>query len=255
MCLMTVKLLKGLEMHINLDETELKQYAYRTISYDRLIELFTTKQNTLVKPTLWEDTFENFVLKSKLINTTGQQIEYDVHNRMYGQCWTLEKSSDAMWRIYSSDKDGIRIRTTINQLLDSFCLAIIDRGNCKYCIGKVEYLTEIELIKRAKSTFTPHGEITLRKLFSSLLLKRRAFRHENEIRLMFCDWAESAGEKNLFKYTIDPHKLITQIMIDPRISYEQFKIIEQNIRHNTGYQGEIKRSLLYRLPESLTFRI
>jgi len=44
-------------------------------------------------------------------------------------------------------------------------------------------------------------------------------------------------------------------MIDPRVSYEKFKLIEQDIRQRTAYQGEIKRSLLYRLPESLTFDV
>lgn len=248
-------ILKRLEMYLNLDEAELKQHAYRTISYDRLIELFETKQNTLVKPSLWDDTFENFALKSKLRDETGRYIEYDIHDRMYGQCWTLEKSSDAMWRIYSSEKNGIRIRTTIDQLLDSLCLATIDRKSCEHCIGKVEYLREVELVKRAKDTFTSHGEITLGKLFSSLLLKRRAFRHENEVRLMFCDWADGAGRSKLLKYDIEPHKLITQIMIDPRVPYDEFKLIEQDIRQRTAYQGEIKRSLLYRLPESLIFDV
>ncbi len=145
-------------VYLNLDEIDLKQHVYRTISYERLIELFTSKKNTLVKPNLWEDTFENFILKSKLINEIGEQIEYDVHERMYGQCWTLEESSDAMWRIYSPDKSGIRIRTTIEKLLDSLCLATIARENGEHCIGKVEYLKETELVKRAKEMFTTHGK-------------------------------------------------------------------------------------------------
>lgn len=242
-------------MYLNLDEAELKKYVYRTVSYDRLVELFKTKKNTLVKPSLWEDTFENFILKSKLIDETGQEIEYDIHNRMYGQCWTLEKSSDAMWRIYSSDKNSIRIRTTIEQLVDSLCTATNDRSGCEHCIGKVEYLIQSKLIKKAKETFTPQGQMTFGKMFSSLLLKRRAFRHENEVRLIFCDWAKNAGKDNLFKYDIEPHKLITQIMIDPRIPYDEFKIIEKKIRQETAYEGEIKRSLLYRLPETLTFNV
>lgn len=242
-------------MYLNLDKKELNQHIYRTISYDRLIELFQTKQNTLVKPQLWEDTFENFILKTKLKNEAGEQIEYDVNNRMYGQCWTLEKSSDAMWRIYSLKKDGLRIRTTIDQLLDSLCLATIDKNQCEHCVGKVEYLSETKLLRRARDTFTQHGEITFGGLFKSLLLKRRAFKHENEIRLIFCDWAKDAGKSNLFKYEVEPHELITQIMIDPRVSYEEFKKIEINIRQNTNYSGEIKRSLLYRLPESLVLNI
>ncbi|WP_085701840.1 DUF2971 domain-containing protein [Pseudomonas sp. B15(2017)] len=242
-------------MYLNLDERKLEQHIYRIISYDRLIELFSTRKNTLVKPSLWEDTFENFALKSKLRDESGRLIEYDVHNRIYGQCWTLENSSDAMWRIYSSKKDGIRIRTTIGQLLNSLCVATIDRENCEHCIGKVEYLREAEILKRAKDTFTHHGEITFGKLFNSLLLKRRAFRHENEIRLMFCDWSENSDESKLFKYDIKPYDFITQIMIDPRIPHDIFKIIKQNIREQTAFQGEIKRSLLYRLPENLTFNI
>ncbi|MBX8575218.1 DUF2971 domain-containing protein [Pseudomonas cichorii] len=242
-------------MYLNLDETDLKKYIYRTISYERLIELFSTNRNTLVKPSLWEDTFENFVLKSKLINEAGQEIEYDIHNRMYGQCWTLENSSDAMWRIYSSNKSSVRIRTTIEQLLDSLCIATIDKKHCEHCIGKVEYLVKSKLIEKAKETFTPHGRITFGKLFSSLLLKRRAFRHENEVRLIFCDWSPDAGRDNLFKYEVEPNQLISQIMIDPRVSYDDFLKLKAKIRENTGFVGEIKRSLLYRLPETLTFNI
>jgi hypothetical protein len=242
-------------VYLNLDEIDLKQHVYRTISYERLVELFTSKKNTLVKPNLWEDTFENFILKSKLINEIGEQIEYDVHERMYGQCWTLEESSDAMWRIYSPDKSGIRIRTTIEKLLDSLCLATIARENGEHCIGKVEYLKETELVKRAKEMFTTHGKITFGNLFRSLLIKRSAFKHENEIRLMFCDWAKGAGENNLFKYTIEPHDLITQLMIDPRVHKEQFECIECSIRKQTEYKGEIKLSQLYRLPENVTFDV
>lgn len=50
-------------MYLGLDEGQLKQYVYRTISYDRLIEMFVVRKNTLVKPDVWEDTFENFILK------------------------------------------------------------------------------------------------------------------------------------------------------------------------------------------------
>ncbi|MGJ3440663.1 DUF2971 domain-containing protein [Pseudomonas sp. Je.1.5.c] len=242
-------------MHLNLDEADLKKYVYRTIPYERLVELFTTAKNTLVKPILWEDTFENFTLKSKLINEAGQEIEYDIHNRMYGQCWTLENSSDAMWRIYSSNKRSVRIRTTMEQLLDSLCIATIDRKHCEHCIGKVEYLAESKLTKKAKETFTLHGRITFGKLFSSLLLKRNAFRHENEIRLIFCDWSAEAGKDALFKYDIEPNQLISQIMIDPRVSYDDFLTLKEKIRQDTGFKGEIKRSLLYRLPETLIVNI
>ena len=242
-------------MYLNLKDSDLKKYVYRTISYERLIELFESKENTLVKPKLWEDTFENFVLKAKLRVDDNKVVEYDVHDRIYGQCWTLEKSSDAMWRIYSPDKKSIRIRTTVENLLDSMSMSLIDTPKCFNSVGKVEYLSEKKLLDRAHETFEKDGQVRFGKLFKSLLIKRKAFKHENEIRLLFLDWSENAGLDSLFKYKIDPHSLISQMMIDPRISYSDFKKIESDIRNKTGYEGVIKRSLLYRLPESLTINI
>ncbi|HCG6387389.1 TPA: DUF2971 domain-containing protein [Vibrio parahaemolyticus] len=242
-------------MYLNLEESDFSTYIYRTIPLNRLYELFQDRENTLVKPSLWEDTFENFVLKTKLRNEQNQVIEYNIHDRMYGQCWTQERASDAMWRIYSPDKQSVRIRTTIGALLDSISMATVDRANCDHCIGKVEYVREQELIGRATATFSENGEITFGGLFRSLLIKRRAFRHENEVRLMFCDWSETAGLQNVFKYDIEPHELISQMMLDPRLTYEEAETLKAEIRKQTGYQGDIKRSLLYRLPKSLTIDV
>ncbi len=238
-------------MYLGLDEQDFEKYIYRTIPLKRLFQLFDENQNTLVKPSMWEDTFENFVLKAKLMNEKGEIVEYNIHKRMYGQCWTQEKSSDAMWRIYSQDKRAIRIRAKIGDLLDSICIATIDQANCGHCIGKVDYLRETELVTRARKTFSETGKITFGGLFSSLLIKRRAFKHENEVRLMFCDWSDGAGTEDVFKYKINPHELISQMMLDPRLDKYQAEKLKSEIRTRTGFKGSIKRSLLYRLPESL----
>ncbi|EKO3656987.1 DUF2971 domain-containing protein [Vibrio metschnikovii] len=242
-------------MYLNLEESDFSTYIYRTIPLNRLYELFQDRENTLVKPSLWEDTFENFVLKTKLRDKQNQVIEYNIHDRMYGQCWTQERASDAMWRIYSPDKQSVRIRTTIGALLDSISMSTVDRAKCGHCIGKVEYVREQELVGRATATFSENGEITFEGLFRSLLIKRRAFRHENEVRLIFCDWSETAGLQNVFKYDIEPHELISQMMLDPRLTYEEAETLKAEIRKQTGYQGDIKRSLLYRLPKSLTIDV
>jgi hypothetical protein len=106
-------------VYLNLKENEPDKHIYRIISLERLLELFATERNTLVKPEKWEDTFENFILKSKVRLLSGEVIKYNIHNRIYGQCWTSQTASDAMWRIYSPNKDGVRIRTTIRKLLKS----------------------------------------------------------------------------------------------------------------------------------------
>ncbi|WP_444894942.1 DUF2971 domain-containing protein [Microbulbifer sp. SSSA005] len=232
-----------------LKEIDLDKYIYRIISLERLLELFATNENTLVKPELWDDTFENFILKRKVKQETGEIKEFDLHNYIFGQCWTLASSSDAMWRIYSPNKDGIRIRVKVRDLISS----LHDAQSSKWpkdmtcCIGKVEYLSEDKLMERANSTFSGNG-IEVGKIFGSLLLKRKAFEHENEVRLLYQNWeTEKPGE--IYRYKINPHNLISQIMIDPRRKEREFSTLKKIIIKATGYKGDIKRSLLYRLPE------
>ena len=242
-------------MYLNLDEAEYHDHIYRIIPYDRFLELFNINKNTLVKTNKWEDTFENFALKSKLKFPDGSQIELDAHERLYGQCWTTSKASDAMWRIYSPDKRSVRIRTTVDKLLTSLVVANVNASMTQECIGKVEYLPESEIVNRAKKALTSSGQITFGSLFRSLLHKRKAFEHEKEIRLAYLDWGYDLPQSDIYQYEIEPHELITQVMIDPRVSYEDFKGIKDDIQNKTGYQGDIKRSLLYRLPETVIVEV
>jgi hypothetical protein len=87
--------------YIDIDLNLKNQYIYRIISIDRLFELFANNENVLVSPKKWEDPFENFISKSKVLKTDGEIVDFDFRNEIYGQCWSQHKVSDAMWRIYS----------------------------------------------------------------------------------------------------------------------------------------------------------
>jgi|TARA_R110000737_G_scaffold319633_1_gene330926 hypothetical protein len=242
-------------VYLDIEEKDYDQYIYRIIPYDRFIELFEKNKNTLVKPNSWEDTFENFALKSKLKLSDGAEIILDTHERLFGQCWTTSKASDAMWRIYSHDKKSIRIRTTVDKLLTSLSMANVSVERTESCIGRVEYETEDKIMSSAKKAFSRDGRMTFGNLFRSLLLKRKAFEHEREVRLIHLDWGYELPSSDLYSYEIEPHDLISQVMIDPRVSYQDFLQIKKDIVQKTGYSGDIKRSLLYRLPEALTIEV
>ncbi len=82
--------------YIGLSDVEMDQYLYRIISVDRLVELFANRQNVLVRPSQWDDPFENFVPKSQAKLSSGDVVTFDFNNDFYGQCWTTQKASDAM---------------------------------------------------------------------------------------------------------------------------------------------------------------
>jgi len=43
--------------------------------------------------------------------------------------------------------------------------------------------------------------------------------------------------------------MISQMMLDPRLSQDEAKSLKKEIRSATGFQGAIKRSLLYAPPQ------
>lgn len=93
-------------------------------------------------------------------------------NNYYGQCWTMIPESDAFWRIYSYDKQTIRIE------IDYDSVTKLD-GVQAY---KVEYIDEVDLKGELKSIIgTENFGLSLEKAF---IRKRKAFEHEHEVRLL-----------------------------------------------------------------------
>jgi len=237
-------------MFLNLRNKDLDRRIYRIISVERLLELFSTRKNTLVKPRKWNDPYENFILRSKVRLTSGEIVEYNFHEHFYGQCWTLHRASDAMWRIYSPNKNGIRIRTTIRQLLESLYMSQSDLPDVKCYLGRVLYLNEKKLLDYANHIFDDDG-VEVGSLFKSLLVKRLAFEHESEIRLLYYNLGEENSKNELYSYDINPNKLISQIMLDPRLSSIESEELKIRLKEMTGFEGKIKRSLLYSLPKEM----
>lgn len=122
--------------YINISACERDSFIYRIVSLRRLFDLFAGEANVLVKPSKWQDPFENFILRA---------------DRIYAQCWTLQKASDAMWRIYSPNAKAVRIRSTVRRLLESLNA---DRASTAYTeafIGRVRYLNNQKLMSYAET--------------------------------------------------------------------------------------------------------
>src|SRR5438128_1264669 len=70
-------------------------FVYRIVKTERLFRFLRTGENVLVKPALWEDPFENFILKSHFIRK-GEPVVIGHRDYFCGQCWTLQGASDAV---------------------------------------------------------------------------------------------------------------------------------------------------------------
>lgn len=233
--------------HINLDSKDLHKSIYRVFSVGRLLEMFEKKENTLAKPKEWDDPFENFLFNMTKKLDDGTEYKSSLRDRAYGQCWSLNVESDAMWRIYARHKDGVKIQTTISKLLDSLKRSKIPYPHTSCYIGAVDYSTEDEIenivsdVKNEVNMFQgSHGQA------KSLLIKRKAFKYEDEVRLIYLD-PKNDAKPDYFTYSCDIFSLIDSITFDPRMGNSLYKVCKKHLE-DLGFTGKIIQSGLYNDP-------
>jgi hypothetical protein len=222
--------------------------------------MFNEQKLTLVKPKMWDDPFENFILKSKGRFPDGTEFTFGNRESFYGQCWSQTKESDAMWRIYSQNKDGVKVKTTIRKLFQPlFHLGGVyykingHEYNLTSFVGKVKYQSTKKLTKMLTDRDRMSGKLLDQSGWgqaSTFFFKRWAFRHENEVRLMY-NAHNGPGinlESDTFKFDINPNELIDEIVFDPRMD----KVIYERNKEMTeswGFDKRIFQSGLYKIKE------
>ncbi len=122
-------------------------------------------------------------------------------------CWHQNESeSEAMWRLYSENNKGIAIQTSVGNLIDSI-------NDERIYFSEVKYI-DFHDKKLTKKDCMVNGEF-------GPLLKREAFRHEQEARLYLqpqVDYVNVSDEN--FKcpperVDVDTKKLISKVYISP----------------------------------------
>ena len=162
-----------------------------------------------------------------------------------------------MWQIYSREKDAIRVRTTVEKLIGNMRAVhgarhghALHPGRADACcfIGRIKYQSESELRKLGKSMFKDFSGAEA--IARSLLIKRKAYKYENEVRLIYIAPNKTKDSDCVYKYEIDPLKIFDQAMIDGRVSEEEFDIFKNEVVKRTGLRKDrIKRSVLYSPPK------
>lgn len=231
------------------DARDADQSVYRIFNIQRLLQVFEYRKLALVKPKKWDDPFENFILKSKATLETGEDVTFSFSDMMFGQCWSQHKETDAMWRIYSHDKDGVKVRTTPRKLHSALSAQVANPAVSAF-IGKVKYETQTTLTSMVTDRVRMHNKIfdpTGKGHAETLLFKRREFSHEKEVRLIFSGGREHATN-DVFTFEIDPFNLIEEVVFDPRMDENLTSIYIAHLK-NIGFTGRLSKSGLYRLPK------
>lgn len=222
----------------NVSEEEQEKYFYLPIyqilpfEYAKMILLNKELRfNNVFK--YWDDPYELFLFKQNtFVNGTPFNVNnYDI--RLYGQCWSQNKDTDAMWRIYSQDKKGVRLKTTIGKMIHvlnqtrGMIWTVPSFGLVKYVDIEylVDYLRDIE--KGGSGKF-------FENMSDSLFYKRNEFLHEKEVRFIINTenvdnnkWQYVKGDYLNLK--IEPSDFIEEIALDPRLHINEVNILKAEI--------------------------
>lgn len=243
---------------------------YRTISLRRLRPILAQRKLPLVAPYLWEDPFENIVASCAITYPKEGRLEQTcldiLRKPVYAQCWSLLGESDALWRIYSKvDKDpgtkrnlscgdeGVKVKTTTTKLLHAVWSGCPFPPEDSCFLGLVQYFPEKQAMQLIANVI---GKEHLNAFSGglghawSLLIKRKPFEHEREVRLIVVERREGHRNEPVMEIPIDPNELFEEAILDPRLQVDDARDRETELR-SLGFSGLISKSQLYQrmIPE------
>ena len=237
---------------INIKDNELDAPIYRVTSVSRFMQILVTQKLELSRPEVWDDPFENILSRIRCELRDGTLVGFGgVMQAFYGQCWTLCEESDAMWRMYAPGKDGVKMQTTVRKLMGALYDLNDESADRKFFIGQVLYEQDEEILKVFSDMFPDSLMVvatdrTFRLQALTLLVKRMAFGHEKEVRVLYRS-PETTGERTK-AFHIDPNDTIQKVALDPRMSETECDTWK-HLMVKAGYHGLALRSTLYDPPK------
>ncbi|MCK9984605.1 MAG: hypothetical protein AzoDbin1_01077 [Azoarcus sp.] len=226
-------------------------------------EALRLRQLVLVSPRSWEDPYEIIGDAIAVDFENNGRIEQEIINQslppVFAQCWSATEESDTLLRAYSRvvkdphfrrntcpRDEGVRVKSTPRKLLHALMLGAHSTGNGSWFLGAVNYMCQNELQQEIANAIGQHGL----DMFSVptnrarlLLLKRKAFSHEAELRVLFVQ-QNSAPVQPILRVPIDPLAVFDEISFDPRLELFERREREAAVRR-LGFKGTISDAGLY----------
>jgi len=183
-----------------------------------------------MKISKWDDPFEGHLIDLYCQIFTQFDPEA-VKSKFAFSCWSLTSESDHIWRIYTPNKDGVRISVHLAELL---------LAQPRVKAGAVEYPEQSEIRQRIKA----FGAMTS-KQSGLFFVKRYAFQAEKELRLMVTAKNDEEKAKTIIPLLFDK-RLIHGLRFDPRMDVEHYECLKSYLANQYSLDKKIMtQSLLY----------
>lgn len=241
-------------------DVDLDRPLYRIFPLWAFEDMLRVRRLVLVPPSFWEDPLEDIPASIMMQRPDHSQKPLNAYlHPARCQCWSFECESDSLLRAYSRvtidplhkrntepRNEGVMVRTTPRKL----SAALRDWAQRvtwgKFFLGRVEYLANDEASQKIVNILANVGPVEMgRGLYraQSLLLKRKAFSHEDEVRLIWvCEDRREVAEA--LTVNLNPNDFIEEVTFDPRLIRFEFLERQQSAKA-LGYKGAFAESQLY----------
>lgn len=211
-------------------------HLYRIIKFHHVVEILKGQLH-FSNPSVWDDPYE-------------ARVRHPEQHAMFAQCWSRKSMSDAMWRIYSPDHLGVRIRTTRTKLKKTIKSFAKSNENLKFRVADVEYKKTSTVVERTEAVVEAlRTAFDISKFADLLFVKRSAFSHEEEVRaVMYCPNPTNTFKNTSIKIPVNGFDLIESIFLDPRAPQELIEALKFYLSEKMDFPiNRIYKSSLYTL--------
>ncbi|WP_177177518.1 DUF2971 domain-containing protein [Propionispira arboris] len=245
------------------------------MSFENFVAMIEKQKMYLTRVDCWDDVFEGYLI-THLFNHINIQLSFCpekikmlknlAFHCLYAQSWCSdENESDAMWRIYSQNKNGVRVK---------FECAKIQEDIKRIATKSIEIVNPFAVTYDKQISVNSQltlSNITKDGLIYALQNKRPAFCHEKEYRFVACylpeinflqsiikrkdtsdydrllrAFTDSKGPTLEYKYSMDGLK---EVLLDPRAPGHHKETFEEYCKNRdfNAQNIEFGQSKLYTL--------
>lgn len=244
-----------------LDDTyEKTTKFFKYIDIESLLTMLQSGRMVYVEPSHWYDPFEKLFYEADYT-----ALGFD-KPKVFCSCFTRKPTNEAAWIMYSHFRKGLASRSAKLELDPIVYYDFLETHgiltNSQIYIANVDYSLSEQTIKKLHlKTSKKHDkyfrDFSLEKFIKLLLIKRKAFEYEQEIRIFIikdnkpdicpCGKIRELSDKIILEYDITLlSALIKSIVISPDCTPIEYKLIKNEIQRLTGNRIKCYQSGLYK---------
>lgn len=249
-----VKMMGGCYTFHKLNDSD-TLYRFMPINY--LEDLIKNERIYLCQVTKWEDSWEfpSRFIKNKHKPSSNHPSLYltqnanIIQNELYGICFSQIMDTDALWRIYSHNKSSVCIKTSVKSISNAVFNPIMNKeftdriGVVDGFIAPVQYF-KIDEVSIEDIYLAENAKYYPAYMYPAFV-KRNAFEHEHEVRLIIYPPISCTGSNGIF-LKLGTMDFIEEIILDPRLNETEESTIRKRLK---GCKHLIRKSHLYDIPE------